>query len=214
MGVYTLLPVILVRLASLVLDEFSIHVGAPVISVSFVPIRLLLHPAPTLPPHPSRLPCQHTPPPVKDLASDFPEKVRVTDEQTSRPGASEPVLISSSCDSGEVSSLLKRSLYISKPFISCHSCIFILQHFLSSTSIPCRYALVSLNLCNREVRNTGRFHRELTVWFHVRELIETLGPVFLSSLGLRSRHSFAYFNSPFLSLIYLVTATKVFCFVF
>lgn len=134
MDVYTLLPVILVRLAPLVLDEFSVHVGAPMISVSFVPIRLLLHPAPALPPHPSHLPCQHTPPPVKDLASDFPEKVPVTDEQTSRPGASEPVLISSSCDSGgsvlsaQKESLHKQTLY-QLSFLHLYLVAFSIKYF-------------------------------------------------------------------------------------
>lgn len=50
------------------------------------------------------------------------EKVRVTDEQTCRPGAPEPVLISfPPVTLEEVSSLLKTNLYMSKPFISCYS---------------------------------------------------------------------------------------------
>lgn len=80
--------------------------------------ELLLHPASTIPPHPSCLPCQHTPPPAKDLASDFTEKVRVTDEQTSSPSTPKPVLFLSfpPVTLEEMSSLLKMNLYMSKPF--------------------------------------------------------------------------------------------------
>lgn len=92
--------------ASLVLEKFSTPAGAP---WSQYPLFLVGSFAAhsTIPLHPLCLPCQHTPLPAKDLASDFAEKVRVTDEQPSFLGTPEPGLISFP-PYYEVSSLLSK----------------------------------------------------------------------------------------------------------
>lgn len=120
---------------------------------------------------------------------------------------------------GSVLSPLKNeSVYMSKPFQGSwpfnYQLLFLhvyLPEFSTGSLLSAnRYALVPLNL-KQTVGNSEMqvpFHREIIVWWQLRNLIKVLDPTSPSSLGLSFRHLACLICPPLLPPVYLIEQQK------